>query len=406
MVPSRNAGSASGVQENQAPIDPWAPPAAKDEDEVGEKVKNRHISLLGTTILPTIGIDFGYDDNLTLSNSQQIDSTFTVISPGLRVEIPGNRSFLAVSYEGELGAYHDSSLDDFDDHKFRAEYRYDPTARTGIDMYAEYRKAHDQRGTGARQGDQGLIDLEPDEYDAFGFGGRWAYGAVGAQGRIELEAGKVDLEYQNNREFTRFRDREDLFWGGTFYWRIAPKTSALVQYQWADIDYDSIGLDSEETRYLVGVTWEATAKTSGTVKFGRLDKDFDDPAREDYNGATWEAEISWSPKTYSVFTLAASRETDETDGFGDFVLREDVTLAWRHNWSDRFRTVVDIGIGDDDHRSNIRKDDLFFWGLAARWQFNRYFQLGAGVKYFERDSVQQEFDFDRYLYLISLEGSY
>lgn len=363
------------------------------------------ISLGQTKILPTLGITFGHDDNLTFANDNEIESEFFVISPGVRWEIPSDNSILTFTYEAELGRYTDSSIDDYDDQLLRADYLYDPTSRTDIGLFAELREGHDGRGTGARQGDLGLLDLEPDEYDVFGFGGYWHYGAAGARGRLELEASHSEREYDNNREFTIFRDREEDHLGGAFFLRIRPKTAAFLEVSWTDIDYDFASLDNEETHYFAGIRWELTARTAGTVKYGHLKKDFDDPSRENYSGSTWGASIEWKPRTYSTFTLTATKETEETDGFGDFILRDDISLDWVHDWSSRFNTTVEIGFGTDDHRPNIRKDDVNYWGISGRWQLNRHIQLGIGWTNYDRDSSVSEFNYDRNVWRLTFEGS-
>jgi hypothetical protein len=346
---------------------------------------------------------------LVFTPTNKVESWYLVVSPGIRMELPSDRSMLAVSYEIDAGYYEGSSVDDYIDHTLRAEYFYDPTTRTDIGLYAEYSRGHERRGEGTRAGDRGLIPVEPDEYDYFAFGGHWSYGAVGSRGKIELRAGIEDFDFENNLSSLggpNFnRDRDGFHWGGTFYWRIAPKTSALFEYRWQDIDYDDNGVtfDSEEERFLIGLTWDASARTTGTIKYGWLEKKFDTPDRAPYDDDTWEVGIDWRPRSYSVFSLKATRETDETDGFGDYVLREDISLDWHHNWNSQFGTTLGLGFGTDDHRPDFRSDDIFYIGVSGRYQFRPWLQLGGGLKYQERESNDAEFDYDGLEYLISIE---
>jgi hypothetical protein len=356
---------------------------------------------------PTIGLSLGYDQNVTLANdtNNKVESWYLVVSPGIRMELPSDRSSLAVSYEIDAGYYEGSSVDDYIDHTLRAEYFFDPTTRTDLGLFAEYSRGHERRGEGTRAGDTGLIPVEPDEYDYFAFGGHWSYGAVGSRGKIELRAGIADFDFENNLSQAIDRDRDEFFWGGIFYWRIAPKTSALFEYRWRDIDYadTDVSFDSEEERFLIGLTWDASARTTGTLKYGWLEKTFDAPDRAPYDGTTWEVGIDWRPRSYSVFSLKATRETDETDGFGDFVLREDISLDWHHNWNSQFGTTLGLGFGSDDHRPDVREDDFFYIGVSGRYQFRPWLQLGGGLKYHERESNDAEFDYDGLEYLISIE---
>jgi polysaccharide biosynthesis protein VpsM len=91
-------------------------------------------------------------------------------------------------------------------------------------------------------------------------------------------------------------------------------------------------LDTREYRYLLGVVWEAATRTTDSVRVGRVEKKFDDPARPDFWGSNWEVAIC-CPPTYSHFDLSTERYTEEP-----IVLLEDVTdtavysLGWSHKW--------------------------------------------------------------------------
>ena len=53
-----------------------------------------------------------------------------------------------------------------------------------------------------------------------------------------------------------------------FFFRLTAKTSVFVEYDFADIDYDSSSKDSHEHRYFAGIRWEMTGKSSGQIKGG------------------------------------------------------------------------------------------------------------------------------------------
>ncbi len=361
-------------------------------------------------VLPTIGITFGHDDNITLAAEDQVSSRFYVVSPGIRLEVPSDRSILALTWEGEWGSYDSSPVDDYGNWSVHGTWDYDPTSRTSLGLSADYSEGHDRRGEGRTQGYAGLDEFDPDEYELVSFGGYFDYGAVGSRGRLELQVSQTEREYQNNREQTRFLDRREGHVEGTFFLRIRPKTSLLVGMGITDIDYDltrdgRASLDSAETHFYVGIDWDATARTSGRIEYGWLEKEFDDPAREPYDSSFWRIGIDWSPRTYSRFSLAATREANESDGFGDFVLSDYVSLEWNHYWATRFNTILEYGAGTDDHRPDFREDDLEFWGIEGRWQLNGHLQLGIGLKGHKRKSSELEYDYLSKVWMVTLEGS-
>ena len=377
---------------------------------------NQGFAAAGLRIIPTLGLSLGHDDNITAAAQDEISSSFYIISPAIRVQLPLDHSLLAVTAAYDVTRYPDSSIDNRDSWYLRGDWAWDISTRQDLKLFAIYSEGADQRGEGRRQGDAGLIALDPDEWQRLGFGGLWDYGALGSHGRLTLQAGASDIEYTNNRggvvpgtRGTAALDRDWWYSGATFYWRVAPKTSLLAEYLHSDISYqESVQSDSTEDSYLLGVTWDASARTSGTVKYGVQKKDFDDPTQASYDGPSWAATLSWRPRTYSVLKLSATRNTQEPDGNGDFVLRQDVWLSWLHDWngSARIGTTIDLGYGEDDYRPGDRSDDLFFWGIAARYTFNHHLRFGASVRGTNRDSQEAQFNYDRRVYLLTLEVTY
>lgn len=359
----------------------------------------------GLQIIPTLGLSYGYDDNITRANIDEIDSYFYMISPAIRVELPSDRTLLALTASANIVRYSDSEIDDRDSWYVQAAWAWDISTRQDLNLFVGYTNGSDDRGTGRRQGNLGLVSIPPDEWNRIDYGGTWRYGAIGSRGKLSVTAGGSNLDYTNNDDRTYLLDRDWRHVGGTFFWRVAPKTSALAQVIYTDINYDFADSDSEETSWLLGVTWDASARTSGSIRYGNQTKKFADPDYEDYSGPTWMASVNWRPRTYSVFTLTGTRNTREPDGDGDYVVRQDISLAWSHDWGTNFVSIVDVGYGEDDYRPDGRTDDLFYWSVGARYGLNRHFRLGASVSGYNRDSQIDEYNYTRRVYMLTLEAS-
>lgn len=363
-------------------------------------------------VMPTVGLSIGYDNNVALTADREVDAIVTRLSPGVRIEAGDERSKFNGTLTGDFGRFDGSSIDNYIDYGLTGEWVYSPVVRHAFSLDAGWRHGHDGRGTAAREGELALLPLDPDEYDRSEFGGRYRFGAPGARGRLEFEARHMDVGYDNNRIYTRFRDRSDVTLGGAFYWRLAPKTSAVLRLDQIEASYDDATLDNTEQHQYIGLEFDATAKTSGTLLIGRVDKDFDDPTRADFSGTSWRAGLAFKPRTYSVIELSTGRETDETNGYGDFILREDITLAWVHQWSERLSTQVDFGVADEEHRGigilpalQGRSDDTVFYGVSSQYQALPWLRFGAGFKAYERDSDIPELNYQRESVLISVEAS-
>jgi hypothetical protein len=139
-------------------------------------------------------------------------------------------------------------------------------------------------------------------------------------------------------------------------------------------------LDSTERKYLVGVTWEATANTTGIFKVGTAKKDFKDASLRDFSGTGWDGQIKWSPLTYSNVDFTVSKSPGEsTIGNASFDTR--YGASWNHAWNSRFSTVASYNNTDTDYQGNAgvaQSDKIDAYGLKLNYQWMRNIKLGAG----------------------------
>lgn len=354
-----------------------------------------------------LGINNRYDDNIFNARVNETESWITSLTPEVKLESKRAMDVYSLTYNGDIGAYHESSRDDYDDHTFTASMHKEFNYRNRLDVTAQYQMEHDERGTGRTEGGGGVGNQNPDEYDVAGIHALYGFGGMESKGRVDLEAGYSEKEYQNNRAATRARDLDTTDAGATFYLRVAPKTSLLLQAKHTDLDYVSANtLDSDENRVLVGVTWNATAKTTGVIKYGYLEKEFDSAARNDYSGDGWEVDITWNPRSYSAFNFTAGRSTNETDGTGDYILNTDVAIAWGHNWSHRLSSNLYASYANKEFEASTREDDLTGVGASLGYLITRRLRVDAGVDYTDNDSNLAANDYDKNTYFVNLTAVY
>jgi hypothetical protein len=193
-------------------------------------------------------------------------------------------------------------------------------------------------------------------------------------------------------------DRDNTDAGATFFWRIAPKTSLLLQGKHTKIDYvaSSSTLDSTENRLLGGLTWEATAKTTGIFKLGMVKKSFSDGARAESTSPSWEGAIKWSPRTYSHVDFNLGRMPAETTGgLGNFIDKTTTGAVWSHQWTRQITTAASATYMTDVYKGFDRKDNTQILGLKATYAMRRWLNFGADYTYTSRDSNDNVFDFKR-----------
>jgi hypothetical protein len=346
---------------------------------------------------PYIGAGLGYDDNLFYSSSNEKSSYLYVLSPGLRFDARDASKVFSVAYQGQYGVYTSSRNDDYWDHNFLASF--DSIMAPSLYGHLDYlfMHSHDPRGLTDRPAQE-----TPDKYEVSRPGVTLAYGAPGAKGRIEAYYSYAYRKYINNRETTAGSDRETPEYGAAFYWRVMPKTNLLVEARRTDQDYilSSSPFDSTETRYYGGVTWAATAATSGTIKVGTFKKKFNSDL-PDFSGTSWEGLITWLPRTYSQFDFYTARFPTESTGLGSFILSDATGVLWSHNWTSYLTTGVNARYQRDKYQNFTRNDDIASLGLRAGYKFRPWLTLGAEYTYMKRNSDIDIYDYTKNLFFIT-----
>jgi hypothetical protein len=354
------------------------------------------------TVVPGLDLAQGYNDNLRFTSSDTKSSAFTMVSPYVRALAKNGPDRYDATLRVSNAHYWSSSNDDFTNYSAigNADLVFD--GRTGLKLRAEFRHAMDPIGSTDRP-----VSKTPDQYNHYGIDGVFRYGAPGAQGRIEIDAGAFALRYTNHHDATDDSNRNTWQLGGTFYWRVMPRTEVLLQARHIDFHYTEPTPPSQssgENRYYLGLKWEATAKTTGLLKVGYMTKNFDSSARKDYSGASWEAGVRWSPLTYSIFELTTSRITQESTGVGDAILSSNYSLVWNHAWSSRLRTQALAQYRKDDFldSSPSRLDNTYTFGARVNYDFRRWLRLGAEYTYTDRNSNLNFYDYKRNLFLLTV----
>ena len=344
---------------------------------------------------PYVGFGAGYDSNVLLSKNNERSSKFGVLSPGFRVDARSPHSVLQLDQQWQIGRYADSHNDDYNDNSTHASADVAFNQRTFGRAGFDYISGHDPRGSTDR-----AISPKPDEYKVFSPNATFAFGAPGAQGRVETYYSFARKRYDNNRSVTIFSDRDTSEYGAAFYMRVGPKTYGLVEARQTDIDYKVANANSgRERRFYGGVSWEATALTTGTLKVGQLKREFDGPVPSQ-TATSWEGYVTWAPRTYSTFQLLTSRQTSESTGLGHFILTEAWQLSWNHQWTNVWQTGVSGRWQRDEYQGFDRRDDTSVLGLRVGYKARRWLTLGAEYTYTKRDS-NLNFDYDKNFYLLT-----
>lgn len=394
-----------------APADAAAPESASEADQ------GRPLRIGNVFLRPSLEVRWGYDDNITLAPGTaaqpKLGSSTWLYNFGLSGDIEHKGDRYSLDYLGAITRYTDSASDNMANHSLALRVSNILTTRNALRWEIGVQDAYDARGSTDGEQSSGLGGSEPSHYRSYRYGGTYSYGAPGAQGRIELEAYQTDKTYLNNRDVTTTADVGTTALAARFLWRVAPKTSALVELRQTANDYTASNalLDSSGRQLLVGVVWSATAATSGSIKLGQNTRSYDDALRGSFSGLSWQANVNWKPFTYSVFDFSTSRDLSDTangqaTAVGSYIVATNYAVSWRHDWLSYLHSNVKWSLQDMNYDGIERNDQTRSLMVGAYYDFRRWMNLGIEVTQSNRRSNLQDMNFDRWQTMAVLQAKF
>lgn len=342
----------------------------------------------------------GHNDNVVGTATGAISSTVFSVQPRVVAELKKSGDRYTLLYSGNITRYSSSSEDNFVNHNITASGDNYFSARSNLGWSAGYLIGTDPRGSTDR-----ALSSAPDKWHAPTANAVYTYGAKGAQGRIQVETSLQQKRYDNNRATTAASDVNIGAVAGRFLYRVMPRTAAVFEVRHIDSNYrlSTSTNDNTDNRYLVGVTWEAAAKTTGSFKVGRQQKNYS--LRPDSSGSTFEGSVRWEPLTYSVFDLTTGRSAADSTGVGDYVVSTGTNLMWNHKWAGYLSTRATLGTVKSDYVNGGRSDNIRNFGVGVFYEIGRNMRAGLELANTRRNSNQDVFDYKRNTTFLSLEGT-
>ena len=355
----------------------------------------------GFEVMPWLGLSVGRDSNVGLSNGAQTSTNFTLLNPNVVIGLPIRGQYYGLGYSGNFRRYTASAIDNYNDHKLELVADNVWSARLNTLVNADYNRSHDSRNA--------LLFRNKELFHTAGVKGKVHYGAAGAQGQFELAAGQLTKRYDtNNGGSTQFynHDRTDV--SGAFFYKIAPLTQVFVEAsdsKFTYVDLASKRLDSNEQHYMVGAKWEATAKTTGIVKFGTMKKSFNLGTLPSGSSAVWDAEVEWKPKTYSRVNASMHQRANEYGGTGSFIISRDADLKWSHDWTSYVTSALTFGDGADTFQASPRADKRQTYGLRVSYGFKSWLRAAIEYQHTKRTSTDALSNYTKAVTMLTLEGA-
>ncbi|HDZ57869.1 MAG TPA: DUF560 domain-containing protein [Pseudomonas xinjiangensis] len=383
----------------------------------GWAIEPQSIDLRGFQFTPTLQLSHGYDDNYRGLPDSQFSSQITTLEPSFLLAAETRNSAYELEYSVESEYFHSDDDASNTDHSLTLKSALIATDRHRFRWNVGYHRIEDTVNNFDR-GDDELIDIERDDfrnnkYSSAVAGVGYTFGARTAMNQLDFGANYEQRRYHNSDDINEDQERDSAGVTGTWFHRLGARTRTIAELRHTQHDYvdDMFERDGTNSAALVGATWEATAKTRGSLRVGAERKNFDSNERTDYTSPMWEAEIAYLPRTYSIFKLNARRAFDEGEDAAATVERMTTVLSWEHEWTSRISTELEYLFSDRDYKDREelplgdREDELTAYGIGVNYALDRWVDLTLGYRRSENDSTLRNNTYDRNVYLLSVNLS-
>jgi len=359
---------------------------------------NLHIGSL--EIHPYISTNETYSDNIYYAATDKKHDYITTIMPGLKLLFPFRDHKIGAEYNKIFTKYAryyqenttDENANGFMDFKFGRSL--------GLTLQDVYAKGHEPRSTSTT----GLIE----KYTA-----NTAFASASYQladvSKVKVDYSRSTLEFKSSD--SKFRDRGEDLISAYLYYRILPKTSAFVEYDYKQVDFDqsTSTLNNKVNSGLLGVTWEITEKSKGTVKGGYTWKNFESQAHKDFK--TWVASIDLNHEfsDYTSLRLVGQRVVNETTLLdARYFATTGMYGEFTHKFTYKIAGVLKGSYGEDkfsdavDPETKVRKDIVTAGGAGLKYQMRDWLEFAIDYNHRERNSNIDRIDYKENAYMVTI----
>lgn len=346
--------------------------------------------------------DFGleYDDNIYREESSETSSSILLIEPDLRLVNENADRSIELTYTGEYAGYENDSDDNYDSHFLGIDtsFRVGESSRFGGAI--SYEIDNEPRGTGSTEGLNSTLVDGPTESDRITVEGFFNVGEDSGNSEFQFTAGRSDVEFNDFREITAGRDRDETYVSAEYRRRLSAPTSFFVELAYTEFDYDSTlpgftdEIDNDQSEASLGLQWSMTRLTSGKVAIGYLRKELDD-INSDFSGFAWSVEINWRPTSLDNVQFSTSRTPNETFGSGVFQVVDNYQATWNRQLSRAWEVELAANFSDIELEDENRDEDYTDFSIGLIYLINRKSQIAFSFIDETKDSNVNTFDYDR-----------
>jgi len=377
-------------------------------------------------IIPEIKVEAIHADNIYLENGTsdpnetEVSDWITHIRPALTLEFPfPARGGVRLGYMGDLAYYSDNDINDWMSHTGFFNLNYDAPGGLIIGIDETYTDTEDPYDS-LNEYMLGLAQIK-----------RW-YNILKTKAGYNFRNRFKIMGYYNfyKQDYDLEEDyTQDYYsneFGGGVRLRVLPKTWTFVRYHHGARDYfthpagtgvtESNDSGYQWQRVNAGLTWDSGAKLDGELNFGYQWNEYDNEF--DVNGDGYNDNDSWIANTFmsyratstTMFTLSmvrAHRETGSTTN--EYYEDTGAGLKLKQAIFQKFTLRLSGIISKNEYNlpaNRPREDDNYKAIIGIDYLIQEWLSVGAGYKYWKKDSNQVENDFTDNQFIVSMRIVY
>ena len=355
-----------------------------------------NIHLGNLEINPFVSIEETYDDNIFLEpDNQENEDWITTAKLGADLRMP-----LAPAREEDFMFKGKYALDVISFSDEAAQNRLDHTLEAAIDCNF----AND---FSLKVKDKLLKTGVPPNSELTALEERLSNSAKVVLG-YEREMIGFDAGYQNKRDdYNNLNglDRYEHIFTLTAYYQLFPKTSIFGEYNFGSIEYDvtTTNSDSDYNQGRLGLKGELTSKLTGIVKAGYKSSDYDQAAKDDFEGITTYLNLIYELWERSTVKLYGERGAVESSyRTNSYFAMNKIGLKLDYELSDKLFLTTGGSYGlnkypDQTTEASLsakRKDRIYNALIGLRYEMKEWVYISGEYEYKQRDSEFSTFDYE------------
>lgn len=366
------------------------------------------VDLGGWVLLPSVGAEEQYNDNIYATSSATHSDFITTISPDLLLRSNWNNSQVTLEAGSQDGIYASHTTENFNDYNVAATGRLDITRQDYIAVKGGYYFLHEPRTSpnnnfGTVPTTYGQTNGQIEYYHGFN---RLSLTVDGVLNRYVYEdVGDGTGGFIPNTD----RTRSEYGGAGRLAYELQPQMEVFVRAEETGRFYDhKIGTDGYQrssTGYDAtgGLTFDLGGTAFGEVGVGYMSRAYYDDRFGTVSGVTANVAVTWNLTPITTLKLTGQRSIEETITFGSpgFVASTG-TLTADHELLRNLLLNASVGLTYDDYQRSTQRETVVSAAFGVTYILNRYAKLSARYGYRDQDSNPSDLGYKQNLALVRL----